>query len=304
MNAVLAPDRPKLQFADRRFELDGPDADPVRKMLSAALKPFTRILPKQVKRHRVIPGSWFSGDRTVLEQVTVPWTKADLFGQYDGQVTALAQASGQLRSLLAAVATGAGLPRQFPPKGRPEEPITDYHLAEEGIETIRQTLEESLVRKAAALAAWFAHQLQAGVTDATPTVGLIEFSRKDPTVCHYGFPRYSAVESAYDVPGATAFTRTRYAEFHLHDLIEIVRHAYPFRSVKAPPRVRSVAEAVPDFLQPHVFAITGQQIRELVLRKEIGRDTWWEPKPVRRFRPDPALVLGPYVLAGWSEDEK
>lgn len=107
-------------------------------------------------------------------------------------------------------------------------------------------------------------------------------------------------------------------EERVHLLIGAHVHRLPAQGLFLPKRVERLVRAVPHWLRPELQIVTGDQVNELKLssQAEVYRHTKTDvqvSKSERQtFAPqlsisgssytrDPVLLLGPYVLSGWSE---
>ena len=104
-----------------------------------------------------------------------------------------------------------------------------------------------------------------------------------------------------DVAGATSMAIVA----HVHDLIEAVKSHPTNTSIEIPHEQKQILDAVPDWLSRYIEIVEGNLIRERVLTKDLGVETW-----VLRFDDtvpyhfDPAIVLGgSFVLSGWKPQE-
>ncbi len=104
-----------------------------------------------------------------------------------------------------------------------------------------------------------------------------------------------------DVAGATSMAIVA----HVHDLIEAVKSHPMNTSIEIPHEQKQILDAVPDWLSRYIEIVEGNLIRERVLTKDLGVETW-----VLRFDDtvpyhfDPAIVLGgSFVLSGWKPQE-
>ena len=75
--------------------------------------------------------------------------------------------------------------------------------------------------------------------------------------------------------------------------------------VLRPPAVERLVAAVPDWLYDFVRVVEAQLIREQVEVADLSAGTVHatRPAPQPTFRSEPALVLGPFVLTGWTQSD-
>jgi hypothetical protein len=160
-------------------------------------------------------------------------------------------------------------------------------------------------------------------------VGLIQWLQ--PDACQYSFFRHVLTVAPGDVResareevtdrGAVRerkrvtrverdFVQTRSVARHVHDLICCRNYALAGATdVPMPDRVRHLIRKIPPFLGRFVRVVTGQEVRRLIIERDISTETTTDTEESvtvqeeHLYRPDPALVLGHYVLTGWDEDE-
>lgn len=106
------------------------------------------------------------------------------------------------------------------------------------------------------------------------------------------------------------FVQTRSIARHVHDLVCCRNYALAGATdVPMPDRVRHLIRKIPPYLGRFLRVVTGKEVRRLIIERDILTETTTDTEEsvtVREehlYRPDPALVLGHYVLAGWDEDE-
>ena len=88
---------------------------------------------------------------------------------------------------------------------------------------------------------------------------------------------------------------------HLHELLGASSDALPAAHVRKPLAVEHLILQTPPRLVPYLRVVSGMQVREVIVEIDVRTDTRVEERETILYRPDPALVLGRYVLAGWSE---
>jgi hypothetical protein len=78
-------------------------------------------------------------------------------------------------------------------------------------------------------------------------------------------------------------------------------------SLRVPPRVRPLLASIPPVIRPLVSFLDGQVLSHRVIEwdnsKVIGERRRDEAYLRSLLRFDPALLIGPYVIAGWAEDD-
>ena len=102
---------------------------------------------------------------------------------------------------------------------------------------------------------------------------------------------------------------------HEHDLVDA--HAFPLDDcpVRVPQRLLPVLRSIPPVLRPYAKIVAGNQIYQGVFpsiglvakedKDEVQVREWVDPPPVQAqvWRPDPAIVLGHFVLGAWDDSE-
>lgn len=106
------------------------------------------------------------------------------------------------------------------------------------------------------------------------------------------------------------FVRTRRHARHVHDvvcaqnLLLSAAHDLPM-----PPRVRKLLDDAPTYLKPFMRVVTGTEVRRLKIERDLATETLTEAEESVTvseeilYRPDPAVVIGHYVLTGWGAEE-
>lgn len=297
-------DRIPLQFGNRAYPV-------ARRTESAPLSPSFQ------KVHTSM-GSWLT-----MPPVT---TKADAFRVYNEKLAQLQDAAAETNTFLEAVSRArmpnGGTPdRVLALQPYPQPKAVGVELAVQPLPTIVSTMNGILPRAAWHLLAEVQETFDDMVEEKQ--MGLIRFPSRDTAqYCYYTHHDDTTVTGQRHRTQETATTRTYTTEtdrqrvvslaFHQHDLIDI--HVEKFRELpKCPRRILALPEKIPAFLRPFVYLVQGQLIRELTLEVELKREQWTDaatrveaiPQPVviQRYHPDPALVIGHYVFAGWKEDE-
>lgn len=105
-------------------------------------------------------------------------------------------------------------------------------------------------------------------------------------------------------PRATHKYQNRYA-YHHHVLMNAqCLKELPDRS-QVPDRISRVIDAIPPFLKPFVNTVEGLLVNGRVVEIDSTRTQHEEDRELKRpsVETDPAIVLGPYVLAGWKNSE-
>lgn len=91
-----------------------------------------------------------------------------------------------------------------------------------------------------------------------------------------------------------------------HHLMNAQQHKLERTLFPLPLPIQAFVKTIPEWLRPEVGVVEGTQIRERICEVETSRTVWTsEFSEVSRvlFHNDPALVLGPYVLTAWGQQE-
>jgi len=163
-------------------------------------------------------------------------------------------------------------------------------------------------------------------------VGVIEWTSEDTCQFHYfrnvllgdvGAGRtevQNRVETVEDGRGTRKETHTRtkterdlttthrHAR-HIHELVSAKNLLLSAAGdVKRPGRVDALLGVIPEWLKPCMRVVTGKQTANVIIERDLRTDRSVDAEvkdtvTVQHiYRPDPAVVCGMYVLAGWSED--
>lgn len=204
----------------------------------------------------------------------------------------------------------------------------DLHTQPEFV--IRTTLDLALRSATESLVRQFVDALDALVD--LEQVGLIEW--KAPDACRYHHFRHVLIErqqavrqltneSAKDTQrGAVVkrehthvttverdLERTHRHARHVHEVLETKSHRLSTWSVSWPKRVDVLLRALPRWLKPIARIITGKEIYRQIIEQDIRTESTTETEQAVEtweevlYRPDPAVVIGHYVLTGWGEEE-
>lgn len=92
---------------------------------------------------------------------------------------------------------------------------------------------------------------------------------------------------------------------HQHDVMHAVHTSINNSRVVMPPAVKTLVEAVPDWLYEHVEVIDGDIFRERVIEQNTGCEDWADvqvkDEPI--YGCEPGVIIGPFVLTGWGPRE-
>lgn len=139
------------------------------------------------------------------------------------------------------------------------------------------------------------------------SVGIVQWY--PGSTCRYlffrrGFYSSSKVESptARDVFGRT----TGEVECHEHHLMDAFACHPANAPVAVPASVQQLIDQAPGWVRSQLHLVNGTLTQETVNRLVVRDETWQVVRRVPRMHNDPALVIGPFVLAGWgpSDEEK
>jgi hypothetical protein len=92
---------------------------------------------------------------------------------------------------------------------------------------------------------------------------------------------------------------------HEHHLADATAAATGYTRWAVPSRVLHLMESAPDWVRRHLLIVEGTRIVERSVTWESNKtsDRILDQRDVPVYAPDPALTLGEFVLAGWSEPE-
>lgn len=128
------------------------------------------------------------------------------------------------------------------------------------------------------------------------------------STCRYSFFSRSVISKSTGTDRLTRFseeflaytgTTKRQLLCHEHHLINAYISQIGNTNVALPHSVSMLVEATPKWLVSELRVIAGDIILELVSVEESELEKWTVLEQVPRMRKDPALVFGPFVLAGW-----
>jgi hypothetical protein len=106
------------------------------------------------------------------------------------------------------------------------------------------------------------------------------------------------------------YVRSRRHARHVHDVVcaqNLLLNSS--RDLKMPPRVRKLLDSSPDYVKPFMRVVTGTEVRRLMIERDLATETLTESEESVTvaeeimYRPDPAVVIGHYVLTGWGAEE-
>ncbi len=179
-----------------------------------------------------------------------------------------------------------------------------------------ETADRDLPELAAALAADIAAREAALRSDLDATldqmvrdrrVGVIDWGRK-PGVCTFTFHlcRTEVETGAWKtlVGGREReMVQRHHHTRHKHHLIGAKAHPLPAPEVARPARVQALLDAIPPGVRGEVRVVDGTLISKSVDPWDEEGARWVETESIPVQTRDPAVVLGDYVLTGWTVEE-
>lgn len=232
--------------------------------------------------------------------------KQHLFKDYAAKMQLLNDLRPGLNNLFAVMALSAGI-RFLGVLKLPDhqEPVVDFALAEQPLAKVRDVLAVWLKAAKDRLVADLAAALNWGVQ--ARMIGLFVRSAADPKTGQYYYPLGQSTRESHREAGGVRHIERDLLFVHIHTLVEMeLKLLNDLRG--APRRITAVAITIPPLLRPFVRVVTGHMVCEEVKTLEVNRterfEKWVEPPPVPANRYDPAIVIGPYCLCGWEENEK
>jgi len=95
-------------------------------------------------------------------------------------------------------------------------------------------------------------------------------------------------------------------EFHEHHLFNATRNTLPAFHVPRPHFVQKFVPVIPKWMYPHTFIVAGDMLRDDIHEREYHVGSRFEKCEVSRqilsvgYLASPAVVIGDFVLTGWS----
>lgn len=93
---------------------------------------------------------------------------------------------------------------------------------------------------------------------------------------------------------------------HEHTVINVIHTSIGNSQVVMPLAVTEMLKAVPEWLYPFVKVVDGEIVRERIIERDLRVEEWEVATSVRDeplYGPDPAVLIGSYVLVGWGPRE-
>lgn len=96
---------------------------------------------------------------------------------------------------------------------------------------------------------------------------------------------------------------------HVHEVVAAQNNLLPAKHVVKPKRVEELLAMFPTWLQSLGRIITGTEVHRTIIEQDLRSENLTEADEqveIQRrvlYHPDPAVVLGHYVLTGWGEEE-
>ncbi len=182
---------------------------------------------------------------------------------------------------------------------------------------LKQEFDQSVIYVIRRMAIWLELLVDEEV------VGLNEWAGEDACAYHYFLheeqekvlEQEKRTEVIYDPdkPRGQRYTDTRInkrtvqrsqsRERHVHHIVNTHVWELPDFPDKLPKRVCVFLDAMPEWLQPHVRIVSGDITMVEQLRKVTSDNVAIEEEVLSVWKRSPALVLGPFVLLGWSADD-
>jgi hypothetical protein len=100
----------------------------------------------------------------------------------------------------------------------------------------------------------------------------------------------------------TRGTHTHRMARHEHHTTDAFHTSIDDSQVVMPPAVRKLVDNIPEWLAPIVRVIDGKLAREIVIERDIKKESWEqnEPEDIPVFGCEPAVVIDHIVLTGWG----
>ena len=167
-------------------------------------------------------------------------------------------------------------------------------------------LRADIERRASFLAAHFFETL--GAAAKKQIVGHIRWTGRDtcqyvyftaPIICEGTVTRSTA-----DARNVKHVDTTKYQHrfgIHGHDLMSAAISYRMPPAIFVPARVDRLVRAIPPIIRPLLAVVDGLLIAERIVEWDAFESTIIEERVIPQAQFDPAIVLGPYVLAGWSD---
>lgn len=94
-----------------------------------------------------------------------------------------------------------------------------------------------------------------------------------------------------------------WVERHDHHIVRARVDTLPDYTEIIPGRIISALERAPEWLRPHLRIVSGDITKEVVARRVVRDTTEVHERTTSVYKGSPAVVLGSYVLNGWSSDD-
>jgi hypothetical protein len=151
-------------------------------------------------------------------------------------------------------------------------------------------------------------------------IGLVEWAGEAADVCRYHFIQHEyrqdvlgeeiRAERAGPIWGGTVTTfldraiRSQlFGLRYVHHLVGATLHRPEEYPHLMPERIHRLLKTAPLWLRPHVLLVDGQLTRQEIVRQQIADRTAVETRVLSVYRYDPGVLLGPFIIAGWTAEE-
>lgn len=291
---------PTAKWLDRLYEIESPDLEDIRRTIKAELirsLPFV-LIDKRQSKGRIV--SAYTESLGVLFNAGNSW---NLFWEtlMEGAIeprsdSAFSEVPHALKRLLELI--------EYRAERKP--PVLCAELLATQPEALYLKLGEDLTQRINILIDQILYAIHTGLS-----VGILgPVNWADEETCEFVYFRHPIIELSKlettvktDAGIVVRDTRTfmyRFAYHHHHVMSARLSPGIPAAGV-LPKRIRLVAEKVPSYLYPAIATVDGLLVAERIVeidQEAIERHT---DTPVRPPSVDPAITIGPYVLAGWSD---
>lgn len=183
--------------------------------------------------------------------------------------------------------------------------VRTAETADRDLPDLRSALAADIAAREAALRSDLDANLDQMVRDRR--VGVIDWGRK-PGVCTFTFHlcRTEVETGAWKtlVGGREReMVQRHHHTRHKHHLIGAKAHPLPAPEVARPARVQALLDAIPPGVRGEVRLVDGTLISKSVDPWDEEGARWVETESIPVQTRDPAVVLGDYVLTGWTVEE-
>lgn len=278
-----------------------------------AMQPITRCSPASTQKDLVTA---FTRGLPIIRQLYADWNQVVKWIVWAGiDCPSRPEKEAKLHEILA----------RHPKLAMPEPDVLTWDLLAENTDVIHARLAEVLRLESSRFVQGIIEGL--GRLMEGSVVGYIEQHPRNDTVYRYTYFRpvvrpkteppktSSRTEQRGDEIWEIKVTSWRHQVTHSHQRIE--HHIYNTRIdawnawMQKPQRITDLLNALPAWFQRYVQIASGDMCREHIVEQDERTERWTETKTtsrkigevVRQGRMlSPAVFIGPFVLAGWSDD--